>query len=93
MTRLMLTKDLLIAPRANASLGATRAAFGAFPDHDVAPGLRWTRVSRGRWDWAVFVVGLGVSWWWVVGPGGGCERNDDCHSEMRGSGPQDSVRS
>jgi hypothetical protein len=29
----------------------------------------------------------------MVGPGGGCERNDDCHSEMRGSGPQDSVRS
>jgi transcriptional regulator with XRE-family HTH domain len=37
--RLRLTKDLRIAPRANASLGATRAAFGAFPDHDVAPGL------------------------------------------------------
>ena len=33
------------------------------------------------------------SWWWLVGPGGGCEGNDDCHSEMRGSGPQDSVRS
>jgi hypothetical protein len=29
----------------------------------------------------------------VVGPGGRCEGNDDCHSEMRGSGPQDSVRS
>ena len=68
MTRLMLTKDLLIAPRANASLGATRAAFGAFPDHDVAPGLRWTRVSRGRWDWAVFVVGVGGVM--VVGGGG-----------------------
>ena len=39
-----------------------------------------------------FVV-VGCSWWWLVGPGGGCERNDDCHSEMRGSGPQDSVRS
>jgi Sigma-70, region 4 len=38
-TRLMLTKDQRIAPRANASLGATRAAYGAFPDHEVAPGL------------------------------------------------------
>ena len=37
--RPMLTKHLRIAPRANASLGATRAAFGAFPDHEVAPGL------------------------------------------------------
>jgi len=35
----MLTKDLQIAPGANASLGATRAAFGAFADHEVAPGL------------------------------------------------------
>ena len=35
----MLTKDLRTAPRASASLGATRAAFGAFPDHEVAPGL------------------------------------------------------
>jgi hypothetical protein len=40
----MLTKDLRIAPRANASLGATRAAFGAFPDHEVAPGV----VRSGR---------------------------------------------
>ena len=39
MTRLKLTQDLRIAARANASLGATRAAFGAFPDHEVAPGL------------------------------------------------------
>jgi hypothetical protein len=28
----------------------------------------------------------------LVGSGGRCEGNDDCHSEMRGSGPQDSVR-
>jgi transcriptional regulator with XRE-family HTH domain len=27
------------SPRANASLGATRAAYHAFPDHEVAPGL------------------------------------------------------
>jgi transcriptional regulator with XRE-family HTH domain len=27
------------SPRANASLGATRAAYRAFPDHEVAPGL------------------------------------------------------
>ena len=45
MTRLMLTKDPRIAPRANASLGATRAAYGAFPDHEVAPGLS-TQNSR-----------------------------------------------
>lgn len=37
--RLIPTVDLRIAPRPNASLGATRAAFGAFPDHEVAPGL------------------------------------------------------
>ena len=37
--RLRLTKDLRIASRANASLGATRAEYGAFPDHEVAPGL------------------------------------------------------
>ena len=52
-------------------------------------GLRWTRVSRGRWN----LLSLGLFMAVVVGPGGGCERNDDCHSEMRGSGPQDSVRS
>jgi hypothetical protein len=34
------------------------------------------------------------SWWCVLlGPGDQREVNDDCHSEMRGSGPQDSVRS
>jgi hypothetical protein len=38
-TGLRLAKGLRIAPRTNASLGATRAAFGAFPDHEVAPGL------------------------------------------------------
>jgi len=39
MTRLRLTKDLRIAPRANASLGATRAEYGASPGHKDAPGL------------------------------------------------------
>ena len=33
------------------------------------------------------------SWWWSLGSGGWCDGNDDCHSEMRGSEPQDSVRS
>jgi hypothetical protein len=39
--------------------------------------------------------GLGLLLVWVVGAGLGdrCDGNDDCHSEMRGSGPQDSVRS
>jgi len=37
---------------------------------------------------------LGWSWRWVrLGPGDQREVNDDCHSEMRGSEPQDSVRS
>jgi hypothetical protein len=31
--------------------------------------------------------------WWVLGSGDRCDGNDDCHSEMRGSEPQDSVRS
>jgi hypothetical protein len=39
MTRLRLTKDLRIAPRANASLGATRADYGVSPGHKVAPSL------------------------------------------------------
>jgi hypothetical protein len=33
------------------------------------------------------------SWWWVLGLGDRCDGNDDCHSEIRGSVPQDSVRS
>jgi hypothetical protein len=41
---------------------------------------------------AVWVGGVG-SGGWLVGRGGGCEGNDDCHSEMRASGPKDSVRS
>jgi hypothetical protein len=50
--------------------------------------LRWTWLSRGGVD---FVVGW--SWWCVLVLGDRCEGNDDCHSEIRGSGPQDSVRS
>ena len=42
-TRLRLTKDLRIAHASNASLGATRAAFGAFPDHEVASGSKHAR--------------------------------------------------
>jgi hypothetical protein len=48
--------------------------------------LRWTGLSRGVLVVLFMVVG-------VVWPGDGSEGNDDCHSEMRGSGPQDSVRS
>jgi hypothetical protein len=33
-----------------------------------------------RWSW----------WWWLLGSGDRRGGNDDCHSEIRGSGPQDS---
>jgi hypothetical protein len=50
--------------------------------------LRWTRLSRALLLVVLFMV-VGVVAW----PGDGSEGNDDCHSEIRGSGPQDSVRS
>jgi hypothetical protein len=34
-----------------------------------------------------------VSWWRLLGSGDQHDGNDDCHSEMRGPGPQDSVGS
>ena len=53
--------------------------------------LRWTPLSRAAVE--VWGVGRLVMVVGVLGPGDRCEGNDDCHSEMRGSGPQDSVRS
>jgi hypothetical protein len=44
------------------------------------------KVRVGFLLFVVMVVG-------VLGWGGRRGGNDDCHSEMRGSGPQDSVRS
>ena len=54
-------------------------AIGSEMDADVKGGLRFC------WWWVM--VG------WLLGSGDRCDGNDDCHSEMRGSGPQDSVRS
>ena len=42
----------------------------------------------GRCVWVAVMIMVVVG----GGPGDRCEGNDDCHSEMRGSGPQDSVR-
>jgi hypothetical protein len=36
-------------------------------------------MSRERWDLGLLVIMMAG----VDGPGGGCERNDECHSEMR----------
>ena len=51
------------------------------------PLLRWTRLSRRRLLSMLLVMVVGAV------AGDRCDGNDDCHSEMRGSGPQDSVRS
>jgi hypothetical protein len=78
------------APVAHRALlaGSTRSA------DDLACG----RIPGGRSEMDARVKGAagiaGCCWWcwswWrvLVGPGGGCEGNDDYHSEMRGSGPQ-----
>jgi hypothetical protein len=52
--------------------------------------LRWTPLSTAA---AEFVFGRLVTAALLLGPGDQRGGNDDCHSEIRGSGPQDSVRS